>query len=474
MSKATYLLFAFLLLLATGCGSSQKATTQVPPPPAKEIVQVEQDGARPGWVRKRPIDDDYYIGVAMIEKRPGIKDYKDRAFKDALSELCSQIQVTVNSNSYLITINRDYKFQQDYLSSTKSSVNTNIEGYRIIDEFENDKEYWVYLSLSREEYKQREQEKMQQAASTAVGFIKQAREFKQSSYYPSSILFYGKALAAMRNYLNQAVEAEIDGKTTLLVNETFSELQRLINNIRIEFSDSTQELKFGLPINQRYSVAAFTKDKNKTKLNDLPVRFSFVSGRGNINESIITNNQGKGMLSIFKLTSTQAYQEIEAALDFERMCSTDTSWKYFKPFVSQLSIPSHRMFIKVIAPKFYSNSSEKNLNSLMEEPILMKHLDKRMFDSGLQLTMNKAEADLIFELTSNTQQVNIAYEMITCHLQFALTIKDVSGKPVYSHQKNDIKGIRLKQQEAGIYAYKNGIEYIDTKVIPEINTLLFR
>jgi hypothetical protein len=110
----------------------------------------------------------------------------------------------------------------------------------------------------------------------------------------------------------------------------------------------------------------------------------------------------------------------------------------------------------------------------MEEPILMKHLDKRMFDNGLQLTMNKAEADLIFELTSNTQQINVAYEMITCHLQFALTIKDALGKPVYSHQKNDIKGIRLKQQEAGIYAYKSGIEYIDTKVIPEINTLLFQ
>jgi hypothetical protein len=473
--KYRKLLLALLVIpFIFSCGTRGKKVPSKNATPV-EIVQLpDADGARPGWVRKRPIDDDYYIGIAMVEKRPGFKEYKDKAFKEALSELCSQIQVTVSSNSYLITINRDYKFQQDYLTSTKSSVNTNIEGYRIVDEFENDREYWVYLSLNREEYKQREREKMQQASATAVGFIREARQFAKSSYYPSAILFYGKALASMRNYLNQAVETEIDGKSCLIVNETFNELQRLINNIRIEFSDSSEEMKFGLPLNRRFSVSAYTRDQNKTRLNDLPVRFSFTSGKGNITTEMVTNNQGKGMLTVFKITSSQAYQEIEAALDFEKMCSADTAWRYFQPFIKQLSVPAHRMLIQVTAPKFYSSSSERNIDTPLEEPILMKHIDKRLFENGLQLTMNKQEADFIFELSSNTQQVNVAYDMITCHLQFNLSIKDRSGKTVYTHQKNDIKGIRLKQQEAGMYAYRNGTEYIDTNVMPEFNKLLFQ
>lgn len=463
-----------LFLLFSACGTSKDKTSSAKKAPVEITSSPEADGARPGWVRKRPIDDDYYIGIAMVEKRPGFRDYKDKAFKEALSELCSQIQVTVSSNSYLITINRDYKFQQDYLTSTKSSVNTNIEGYRVIDEFENDKEYWVYLSLNREEYKQRELEKMQQASTTAIGFIREARQFTQNSYYPSAILFYGKALASMRNYLNQAVEAEIDGKNCLIVNESFNELQRLINNIRVEFNDSSEKMKFGVTLNKRFPVSVYTRDKNKTRLNDLPIRFSFTSGKGNISQEMVTNNQGKGMLSVFKITSAQAYQEIEAALDFEKMCSADTAWKYFQPFVKQLTVPSHRMLIQVTAPKFYSNSTERNLNMTLDEPVLMKHIDKRMFENGLELTMNKAEADFIFDLSSNTQQVNVAYDMITCHLQFSLTLKDGVGKTLYTHQKSDIKGIRLKQQEAGLYAYRNAMEYIDATVMPDLNKLLFQ
>ena len=460
----SFLLVLFLLVFP-GCKAQRNKKTSVQTAP----VELTTDANRPSWVIKQPIDPDFYIGIAGVDKKPGDRDYKNLARKQALHMLCSQIEVKINSNSYLITINRDYKFQQDYLTASKASVNTDIEGYNIVDEFDSDKEYWVYLRLSKYEYKKRQQEKLNNATTTSLNFFEQADRFKTGNQYASAILFYSKSLAAMKNYLNEAVETEYQGKQIYLVNECFNNLQSLINAVQIHFAESSSTVKFGIPLNKIYTVSASTANQ---KLPNLPLTFKFASGKGDITPGGNTNEQGKINLVLRKVSSNQAYQQIDGTLDIEAICASDTNWQDIKPFIDRITKPVGSVLITVLPPKFYSSSTEKNLNTPLEEPILMRLIDKKLFDAGLQLTMDKKEADYIIELDANTTKGNVAYEMVNAQLKFNLTVRR-NNEVVYTQSKTDIKGIKLSAEEAGLNAYKNASEYISATVIPDLYKLLF-
>lgn len=460
-----YITGVFLFLILAGCHAQRSKKNKS----AKEAVEVTTVSNLPSWAVKQPIDPDYYIGIAGVEKKPGDRDYKDLARKQALHMLCSQIEVKINSNSYLITINRDYKFQQDYLTSSKASVNTNIEGYNIVDEYDGEKEYWVFLRLSKYEYKKRQQEKLSHASATSLNFLEQADRFTADNQYAAAVLFYCKALAAMKNYLNEAVEADYKGKQIFLVNESFNNLQNLINSIKINFAESTATVKFGMPLNKVLIVNTTASDKKAT---NLPVVFKFSSGKGELTEKAKSNEQGKVNLILKKVTSNQAYQQIDATPDVEAICSADTNWNDIKPFIDRIVKPTGSILLTVVAPKFYSAGVEKNMGNPLEEPYLMKLIDKKLFDAGLQLTLDKKEADYILELDANTTKGNVAYEMVNAQLKFNLTVRR-ANEIVYTQSKTDVKGIKLTVDEAGMNAYKNAAEYISNTVIPDLYKLIF-
>jgi hypothetical protein len=464
-SIVVYITGSFLFLMLTGCHAQRSKKNNQP----KESVEITTVANLPSWAVKQPIDPDYYIGIAGVEKKPGDREYKNQARKQALYMLGSQIEVKINSNSYLITINRDYKFQQDYLTASKASVNTNIEGYTIVDEYDGEKEYWVFLRLSKYEYKKRQQEKLLRASSTSLNFFEQADKFKAGNQYASAILFYCKALASMKNYLNEAVEADYKGKQIFLVNESFNNLQSLINSIRINFAESAATVKFGMPLNK---VLIVNTTLSGQKAANFPVVFKFSSGKGELLEKASSNEQGKINFILKKLSSNQAYQQIDATPDIDAICATDTNWTDIKPFIDRIVKPTGSILLTVIPPKFYSRSIEKNINTDLEEPILMKLIDKKLFDAGLQLTLDKKEADYIIELDANTTKGSVAYEMVNAQLKLNLTVKR-RNEVIYTQSKTDIKGIKLTAEEAGMNAYKNATEYISNIIIPDLYKLIF-
>ena len=81
------------------------------------------------------------------------------AKKNALYDLASEIKVDISSNSVLYTVQNNNNFNENFNSLIKLSNSDNIEGYTLVDSYENEKQYWVYYQLDKQEYANRKAEK---------------------------------------------------------------------------------------------------------------------------------------------------------------------------------------------------------------------------------------------------------------------------------------------------------------------------
>ena len=115
-------------------------------------VQSTAAPRKPGWVKQRPNDSNYYIGIAFSTKAGSTIDYIQDTRTRALRELTSEIKVTISSNSILHQFENNNYFTQSYESKINASVMQTLEGYEL-ETWEDKKEYWVMVRLSKAKHK---------------------------------------------------------------------------------------------------------------------------------------------------------------------------------------------------------------------------------------------------------------------------------------------------------------------------------
>src|SRR5262245_17154640 len=111
---------------------------------------VNTEAERPDWVKARPASSGYYIGVGLASKSRG--DHQETAKKNALNDLASEISVTVEGNSLLYTLDQKTRFDESFTSTIKTTTTELIEGFELVDTWENGTEYWTYYRLSKAEH----------------------------------------------------------------------------------------------------------------------------------------------------------------------------------------------------------------------------------------------------------------------------------------------------------------------------------
>ena len=130
---------------------------------------------KPAWVKQRPNDPAYYIGIAMVPKQGSAVDYRESARGAALKLMSSEIQVNISSNSVLKKIETDYQYKESYESKLQASVEQTLEGYEVLT-WENRKEYWVMTRLSKEKYARAKQMKLDKAKMMAGSYLSDAQK----------------------------------------------------------------------------------------------------------------------------------------------------------------------------------------------------------------------------------------------------------------------------------------------------------
>lgn len=448
----TILYIALPALLLSACKSKQAA---MPPPPAATEVKA------PNWVSSRPNNGFKYVGIGVADKTKG-GAYQIEAKKNALYDLSSEIKVNISSNSVLYTVQNNNNFNENFNSLIKLSSSDNIEGYTLVDSYENEKQYWVYYQLDKQEYLNQKALKKQQTVTKASNLIASSFYDEKNKDFSSSLKKRIQAFGVLTPYLSE--EINFDPSQTNGVKSVFdltNLIQQQLQSIAVVPQKVIPTLK---PYQQSYSALTYSLElKSKTPLQNFPLLVTSDEDRINVNENTSTNLNGELQVKVNSVEPLNQYVSFSLNPDISTLMGSDS--------VGRAGIALLKQFIQTSALKvqanvtiinLYISSVEKNFGKPTGLNSIETFIKQRFNGQEIRLTDQPAEADYIIESVAETQEdissdiLQKNYNIRLASLIINLQLKNkASGEVIFKTQVNDVYGYANSAEKAGLNAYSN-------------------
>ncbi|MFT3765349.1 MAG: LPP20 family lipoprotein [Minicystis sp.] len=254
MKKLFYIFFsAFVLITQIVIAQTQQAPVEI---------------KAPIWVSSRPNTGFKYVGIGFGDKTKG-GNYQMEAKKNALYDLTSEIKVDISSNSVLYSVQNNNSFNEDFNSLIKLSNSDNIEGYTLVDSYENDKQYWVYYELDKQQYAEQKALKKRQTIAKASNLIVSSFEEEKNQNFSASLKKRIQAFGVLTPYLSE--EINFDASQSNGVKNIFdltNLIQQQLQSISVAQQKNVPSLK---PYQSSYSPLSYSLQlKSKTPLQNFP------------------------------------------------------------------------------------------------------------------------------------------------------------------------------------------------------------
>lgn len=449
-------IYLFLFPLVLSCGV--KKTTTLEPMPIAPI-----------WVQQKPIENLYYSGIGMAIKSGD--NYQAKAKNSALNDLASEISVQINSTSVLYQVESNEQFREDFRANTRLSSIENIEGFELVDSFENTREFWVYYRLSKSEYQALKKAREEQAVSRALDLYRKAKEFKLNNQYDDALIYGVKSIEAIKAYLGEGLKINLDDQDIYLGNELFSFLNETVNDINIRAVLGDFVITRGRvpePTQLTFSVST----QEFISLSDIPVYFYFSGNRIKNNEQY---SDHKGMVSypLGKITSTNPREYLQANLNLVGLSKEATEDPFVRKLVAKISGSDARINMTIKKPLVYINSTELDFSDTLSNTILATTFKQEFLESSFQVTNNLNSADYLLELTSNTEKISSSGGFFSASLNANIKFYDNQLNLLYANQINGLKGVQLDYERAGRDAYQKASEQIEKLIFRQLRRKVF-
>ncbi|NNK80359.1 MAG: LPP20 family lipoprotein, partial [Flavobacteriales bacterium] len=172
----------------------------------KEITSSIEENLDPvpSWVSSRPITSFHYIGIGKASKRGTPDEYQTIARRNALNDMASEIEVTVNSNSLLYTLERNDMLTESFSESIITRSNLRLEGFEVSDDYSDEDYYWVYYRLEKSLYESIKAQRKQEAIERAEIRLNSARQMRESGDLSTAASNYVDALRELQPYWGES------------------------------------------------------------------------------------------------------------------------------------------------------------------------------------------------------------------------------------------------------------------------------
>jgi len=456
MSRLTLIFIAVILI---GCGAK------------KEVAQTETAPPPPSWVSSRPISSSYYVGIGLSQKAPGI-NHQRVAKENALSDLASEIEVNVKSNSLLYTLEREYKFEQEFRETIKTQTNLELEDFEVVDSWEDQNAYWVYYRLDKATYRAKQEKKKQTAQQLGLDFLSKAESAKNSGQYAASADHYLRGIQALEEFANEENKVNYGGTEIFLANELFIGLNQLLSSPQIKLED-----QIILNFQNRFKTDAsllVTSNDGSQPFEGVPIVYEYFGVYGRNKSKLSTNADGRLNVQISEVDKERSQNTVDIRIDSESIFELYQSDKFMKELTKSIRPKSIQEPIQYLPPTVYISSTEKNLGkSLENNPIksaVMNSLQRR----EISFANSPKNADLSIQIAANTKKSGEAQGFSTCTLEVDLSLVDnASGEKRYQVTNSNVKGVDLDYNKAGLKAYKNLTRNIESELMRKLVNDIF-
>lgn len=444
----------YILILSAvfvSCKSKQAAVVATAP------VEVKV----PNWVSSRPNNGFKYIGVGFAEKGKG-NNYQIEAKKNALYDLTSEIKVDISSNSVLYTVQNNSNFNENFNSLIKLSNTDNIEGYTLVDSYENDKQYWVYYQLDKQEYANLKAQKKQQIITKASNLIAASFYDEKNKDFSSSLKKRIQAFGVLTPYLSEEINfdpAQTNGLKNVF--DLTNLIQQQLQSITVVQQKAVPVLK---PYQAVYKPLLYTLElKNKTPLQNFPLLVSSDEDEINVSDKASTNANGEIQIKVNSVEPLNQYVGFSLNPDISSLMGTDS--------VGRAGVTLLKQFIQTSTLKVNANVSNvtifvKSVENNFGKPTGLNSIEtfiKQKFSGQeVRLVDKPEEADYIIESLAETKEdissdiLEANYKIKLVALVINLQLKNkATNEVLYSGQVTDVYGYANSLEKAGLNAYSN-------------------
>lgn len=422
---------------------------------------------RPEWVKRKPVEMQSYLGVGSASKI--VNDYQQAAKKSALQDLISEVKVTVASSSVLSQIDKNNTFKEEYESKIKTTAADDIEGYDIVDAYEDANVYWVFYRLSKAKYAEIKRKKLENAKKTATEFYLKALIFEADHDIVSAIDFYFKAFYAVKDYWGESVEVEIDGKTLKIATEAYTKVQQILDNLSIKAPESIQVSRKSVA---KLVLTAKVLDPESLPIAKFPLQVAFLTAKNKNTESFTTNEKGETTIGLDK--NARLMTQIRFSADLHKIFNGNLEDKYYNFALQSLRVPTQSVQVKVPKPTLYITSSEKNLTKDVGIFQMKERLKNLLSTKGYTFTETKQKADFQLDILADTRQGTATESIFVAYLDLNIKGTDTQSRDeVFNYTNTNTKGFQLSYERAGLDAYKKAYDLLEKQVLKQLEESLF-
>lgn len=383
---------------------------------------------KPKWVKERPNNTAYFIGIGRSAKTQGEYQYVTQARNHALKEMSSEIKVSISSNSILTQFENNYELKEEFESKVQTSVTQTLEGYEV-EIWEDKKEYWVMMSLSKDKYEMNKRMALDKAKKLAATYYYNAKESCENGNIFEALSFYVKAIKTIENHIEDDLTYKnIDGDLNLGV-DIYKGIQKALDQIDLSASKDIYNVRFSQQMQEPITVTATSLRENEQwmPVENLPLVFSFTKGEGTLSASSATNHKGVASCSINRLISKRRLQEITATLKLSTLFKDDDeSYNLLKLFFPNESLPKALITIEVAKMKAYLIAEESVFGENSKSGSFTQMLKALLSENFFTFTPTLENADFVVRLESEfvagEERKGNGYSVFMVYGDFSLTI----------------------------------------------------
>lgn len=430
-----------------------------------QTVDAQQ---RPNWLNDYPANPLYYTGVGGIDKNESETDYQAKARDLALSELISQIEVNVSSVTETLEKEINGNYENSFSAMIQLQARKTIEDYEIVDSWENNKEYWVYLRLSKEQYKIRLQEKIERAQEQAYNaFLDGEQAFEQGNY-ASALAFFVRGLADVSPYLDRLSAVEHNGEQVNLFGKLRSSIQSSIDRITIAETTGPEVVRIAQPASLPFSAKVVSKMETKP-MDGLPFHFEFLRGDGVMEKEVVTAADGVAQTRLTKLLAEDKLQIVTARLMLKDFLNEEASNEFLVSLLNSFTVPETRFVFRAGGRPVFLELNETYLGEQKQTNYIQPVLKNYFNENNYVFTDDMGEAELFVELEAHAKQGSETSGFYSVFLDYKVSITSLmSGEEIATYSLSNIKGVSISYEKAAASAYKTAIDSLEAHLIPRL------
>lgn len=425
----------------------------------------------PSWVSTQLSDPDYFIGIGSAPILKKQNTHIERARRDALNELASEISVQIFSSNVLITLVKNDKITDEYNSLIRSRVTTELDGYELYDSYADKRTYWVYYRLSKKQYYEQQLKKRQAAIQQALSFYSTAREAEQRGDTKSAIVNFAKTLDAVRLHLNENLTVSLNGKEENLVAQVFTALHRTFSGLKIEATAPRLNAVLSEEISPE-ELTFYLKDESENPVSGFPLQ-GYYSERAIPQPTVSTDNRGRAQFSLGKIRSPRQQEELRISADINAILLESSTDFVVRRTLLDMPAPTLTLPITIRKPSFRFVIDEKHNNDNLPDEVLSKTFSSVSQRLGYPVEANDT-ADYICYIETNTRQLSSNNGIYTYELQGDIVLTDKHDIIRYTTQLTPTRGVQLSPEKAGMEAYKVLQQQVGTRYFREIEEAILR